>query len=120
MINHRNWFDKIYCLAIGSIVGHEITHGFDELRRHYDKHQNKYTSWSQETANIFEQRSQCLIEQYNNYFVREIGLRVNGQQTREENIADNDGLKKAFYVKDKQVFIDKYWMWINLGISKMD
>ena len=61
MINHRNWFDKIYCLAIGSIVGHEITHGFDELRRHYDKHQNKYTSWSQETANIFEQRSQCLI-----------------------------------------------------------
>ncbi len=63
-------------LAIGSIVGHEITHGFGELRRHRDKDGKIYTSWSNETIDMFDKRSQCVIEQYNNYSVTEVNLQV--------------------------------------------
>jgi predicted metalloendopeptidase len=63
-------------LAIGSIVGHEIAHGFDELRRHIDKDGKRYTSWSNETIDMFNKRSQCIIEQYNNYTVTQVNLQV--------------------------------------------
>jgi len=97
-------------------VGHEITHGFDELRRHLDKNGKRYTLWSQEANDRYDKRSQCIVEQYNNYTVSQIFrqvcrfvqyfqkktyvyfYQVDGDKTREENIADNDGLKKAFYV----------------------
>ena len=103
-------------LAIGSVVGHEITHGFDELRRHIGKDGKEYTLWSNKTNDMYEKRSKCIIEQYNNYtisqinrqvrilvsrFLRKLSLlfsQVDGNNTREENIADNDGLKKSFYV----------------------
>ncbi len=66
----------MFNLAIGSIVGHEITHGFDELRRNIDKDGKRYTSWSNETINMFDKRSQCLIKQYNNYIVTQVNRQV--------------------------------------------
>jgi predicted metalloendopeptidase len=57
-------------------VGHEITHGFDELRRHIDKDGKKYTLWSQKTKNMFDKRSKCTIDQYNNYTMSQINLQV--------------------------------------------
>ncbi len=66
----------MFNLAIGSVVGHEITHGFDEDRRHIDKDGKRYTSWSNETINMFDKRSQCVIEQYNNYTVIQVNRQV--------------------------------------------
>jgi predicted metalloendopeptidase len=66
----------MFHLAIGSIVGHEIAHGFDELRRHIDKDRKRYTLWSNETIEMFDQRSKCMIEQYNNYTVTQVNLPV--------------------------------------------
>jgi predicted metalloendopeptidase len=63
-------------LAIGSIVGHEITHGFDELRRHLDKNGNQHPFWTQSVDDMYEQRSKCIIEQYNNYTVSQINHQV--------------------------------------------
>jgi predicted metalloendopeptidase len=66
----------MFNLALGSIIGHEITHGFDELRRHLDKDGKRYSSWSNETIKTFNKRSQCVIEQYNNYTVAQVNLQV--------------------------------------------
>ena len=63
-------------LVIGSIVGHELAHGFDELRRHIDADGNHYSLWSQETSDMFDRRSTCIVEQYNNYTVSQIGSSV--------------------------------------------
>ncbi|CAF3796452.1 unnamed protein product [Rotaria socialis] len=82
--------------AIGTIIGHEITHGFDNFGGLYDKDGNKILWWDNETLSAFNQRKTCIIDQYNNYTVTQIDLPVNGEQTQGENIADNGGLKAAF------------------------
>lgn len=99
LIRSVKQLERLSIIAIGSIVGHEITHGFDELRRHIDKDGRRITSWSNETIDMFNKRSECIVEQYNNYTVAQLNLQINGKRTREENIADNDGLKKAVEVR---------------------
>ncbi|UJR17717.1 hypothetical protein I4U23_004615 [Adineta vaga] len=74
--------------GIGTVMVHGITHGFDDTGRLFDKNGNKVSWWSNETTNPFNQRKECIIRQYNNYTVI--------QNTR-ENIADNGGLKEAFF-----------------------
>ena len=63
-------------LVIGILVGHEIAHGFDEIRRHSDADGNHYSPSSQETKDMFDRRATCIVEQYNNYTVPAIGLSV--------------------------------------------
>lgn len=63
-------------LVIGALVGHEIAHGFDEIRRHTDADGNHHSLWSQETNDIFDRRSTCITEQYDNYTVLDIDLPV--------------------------------------------
>ncbi|KAG9511152.1 Neprilysin-2, partial [Fragariocoptes setiger] len=91
--------------AIGFIIGHEITHGFDDRGRQFDKNGNKRNWWRPETDLRFRERAQCIVEQYSNFTIPENGLKVNGITTQGENIADNGGLKEAFraykrWVKD--------------------
>ncbi|GIY47406.1 neprilysin-2, partial [Caerostris darwini] len=82
--------------AIGFVIGHEITHGFDDRGRQFDKDGNNINWWEPETDLTFKDRAQCIIDQYGNYSVGEVGLQVNGINTQGENIADNGGIKEAF------------------------
>ena len=81
--------------AIGVVIGHEMTHGFDDQGRNYNKAGNLENWWSEEDAKNFTERAQGLIEYFNRIEVFP-GLFANGQFTLGENIADNGGLNVSF------------------------
>ncbi|XP_059491150.1 neprilysin-4-like isoform X2 [Neocloeon triangulifer] len=95
--------------AIGAIMGHELTHGFDDQGRQYDLHGNLKQWWSNETLHEYNHRVQCIIDQYGKYHVQSLGsnFTVNGVNTQGENIADNGGLREAQraygYLKARQI-----------------
>ncbi|XP_017776001.1 PREDICTED: neprilysin-2-like [Nicrophorus vespilloides] len=89
--------------GIGVVIGHEITHGFDDKGRQFDKEGNMMQWWNNATIKAFRERAQCIIDQYSRYKIEEVGLYVNGRMTQGENIADNGGLKQAFRAYRKWV-----------------
>ncbi|CAL7951567.1 unnamed protein product [Xylocopa violacea] len=82
--------------AIGFVIGHEITHGFDDQGRQFDKDGNLVDWWAPQTKEKYLERAECIIHQYGNYTVEEVGLNLNGINTQGENIADNGGIKEAY------------------------
>jgi membrane metallo-endopeptidase-like protein 1 len=82
--------------GIGVVIGHEITHGFDDRGRLYDKLGNIRQWWDNATIVKFEEKAQCIEDQYSNYVLDQISMRINGRSTKGENIADNGGLKQAY------------------------
>lgn len=82
--------------AIGFVIGHEITHGFDDQGRQFDKEGNLVDWWAYETKENYLERAECIVNQYGNYTVEEVGLNLNGINTQGENIADNGGIKEAY------------------------
>ena len=84
--------------AIGFVVGHELTHGFDDEGRKYDARGNLTDWWSPAVGEEFERRARCLVDQYGGFEAVEgvEGVQVNGELTLGENIADLGGLKLAF------------------------
>ncbi|XP_031344609.1 neprilysin-2-like isoform X1 [Photinus pyralis] len=89
--------------AIGFVIGHEITHGFDDQGRQFDKDGNLVDWWASSTKEAFNKKAQCIIDQYGNYSIPEIGLNLNGINTQGENIADNGGIKEAYVAYSKWV-----------------
>ncbi|XP_060599061.1 neprilysin-like isoform X3 [Ruditapes philippinarum] len=84
--------------GIGYVIGHEITHGFDDQGRLYDKTGNLHSWWSDTDAAKFKERAQCIIDQYSNFTVPGTGgMTLNGVNTQGENIADNGGIKESYY-----------------------
>lgn len=81
--------------AMGVVMGHELTHAFDDQGREYDKNGNLNRWWNNETITKFKDRTNCITDQYNKYKINGKGL--NGKQTLGENIADNGGLKAAYH-----------------------
>lgn len=81
--------------AIGSVIGHEITHGFDDQGCKFDGHGNRHTWWTPTDSARFKKKAQRLVKEFNGYEV-ESGLTVNGQLTLGENIADLGGISIAF------------------------
>lgn len=71
-------FEKIpsFDSGIGMVIGHEITHGFDDDGRQYDKNGNRIPWWSNSTIEEFNKRKQCIIDQYSNYTVEQIHKNV--------------------------------------------
>ena len=81
--------------AIGVVIGHEMTHGFDDQGRLYDKEGNLKEWWTKEDADRFKQRAQVLVDFFNAIEVAP-GVKANGEMTLGENIADHGGLKIAY------------------------
>ena len=80
---------------IGGVVGHELTHGFDDQGRQFDANGNLDDWWTNEDAKKFEDMTDCEVKEYGN-FVAVDDVKVNGKLTLGENTADNGGLRLAF------------------------
>ncbi len=91
----KNADDAINYGAIGSIIGHEMTHGFDDQGRQYDKAGNLKDWWNALDAAKFKAKVQVVIDQYNKYIILN-NLHVNGSLTQGENLADIGGLAIAY------------------------
>ncbi len=86
--------------AIGVVIGHEMTHGFDDQGRQYDKDGNLKDWWTAADAENFKQRAQVLVDYFNNIKVLP-DLNANGELTLGENIADHGGLQVAYVALQK-------------------
>ena len=86
--------------AIGVVIGHEMTHGFDDQGRQFDKDGNLKDWWTEEDAKNFEERAQVLVDYFDNIQVLP-DLKGNGKLTLGENIADHGGLQVAYAALQK-------------------
>jgi len=81
--------------AIGVVIGHEMTHGFDDQGSQYDGQGNVREWWSAEDRKKFEARTDCEVKEYGNFDAAP-GQKLNGKLTLGENTADNGGLRIAY------------------------
>jgi len=81
--------------AIGMVIGHELTHGFDDEGRKFDAQGNLRDWWTPEDAKAYEQRGECIANEYTEE-IPEAGVKQNGHLTQGEDTADNGGLRLAF------------------------
>ncbi|XP_067121543.1 endothelin-converting enzyme homolog [Centruroides vittatus] len=83
--------------SLGTVIGHEITHGFDTNGRRRDKVGNvpSHETWSESSITNYTQRADCFREQYTNYSNTTDSIQVNGDTTLAENIADNGAIREA-------------------------
>ncbi|MFQ5878001.1 MAG: M13 family metallopeptidase [Acidobacteriota bacterium] len=87
--------DAVNFGGIGMVIGHELTHGFDDQGRQFDAAGNLHDWWTEEDDARFRERAECFVEQYAGYTAVD-ELKLNGRLTLGENVADNGGLRIAF------------------------
>jgi putative endopeptidase len=87
--------DAVNYGAIGMVIGHEMTHGFDNQGRQFDKDGNLRDWWTKDDSKAFEERAAMLVDQYNHFEVLDSAF-VNGKLTLGENIADLGGATISF------------------------
>jgi putative endopeptidase len=92
--------DAVNYGGIGMVIGHELTHGFDDQGRQFDAEGNLRDWWTAQDEKTFKERAALIAEQYDGYEVLD-GLHVNGKLTLGENIADLGGLKIAYLALHK-------------------
>jgi len=88
--------------AIGRAMGHEFTHGFDDHGRKFDHLGNLRDWWTPEDAARFEERAQCLVDEYSGFVVVD-DKRLNGRLTLGENLADNGGIRLAYAALERRL-----------------
>ena len=81
--------------GIGSVVGHEITHGFDDRGKQFDSSGVLRNWWKPETAKKYDEKAKCVIWLAGNYTVEQVNMTLDGVNTQGENIADFGGIKEA-------------------------
>lgn len=99
--------DAVNYGGIGAVIGHELTHGFDDQGRQFDAVGNLQDWWTKEDADEFDKRAKCFVREYSS-FETIPGVHLNGELTLGENTADNGGLRLAYMalmetLKDKPV-----------------
>ncbi|XP_061861588.1 neprilysin isoform X3 [Colius striatus] len=83
--------------GIGMVIGHEITHGFDDNGRNFNENGDLVDWWTEESARNFKELAQCMVYQYGNYsWDLAGGQNLSGINTLGENIADNGGVRQAY------------------------
>lgn len=87
--------DAVNYGGIGAVIGHEMTHGFDDQGRQYDADGNLHDWWTADDAKKFTEKANVVVSQFNNYTVLDT-VHVNGQLTLGENLADLGGLAIAY------------------------
>ncbi|XP_022176702.1 endothelin-converting enzyme homolog [Myzus persicae] len=87
----------------GFLLGHELTHGFDNIGRKFDQDGNENISWTNETIEEYEKRTDCFIQHYDSYLIPGLKKKMSGKKTLNENIADNGGLREALWAYRKFV-----------------
>ncbi|KAI6194124.1 Neprilysin-1 [Aphelenchoides besseyi] len=91
--------------SLGSIIGHEMIHGYDSQGSQFDKVGNRRNWWEDGTREQFVVRSKCMVDQYAKYKVPGTeGLHVNGVTTLGENQADNGGIKHSYRAYQRHLF----------------
>ncbi|GFY52142.1 neprilysin-1 [Trichonephila inaurata madagascariensis] len=88
--------DSINYGAIGTVIGHEISHAFDTTGRKFDHLGNLRQWWTNGTGRKFLQKAECFMDQYDNYEDTLSSVKADGKVTVGENIADNGGVRNAF------------------------
>jgi putative endopeptidase len=96
--------DAINYGGIGAVIGHEMTHGFDDQGCQYDADGYLKNWWTAEDAKLFKEKTQVVVSQFNGYTVVNGTVHVNGELTLGENIADLGGITIAYdaFKKTKQ------------------
>jgi putative endopeptidase len=84
--------DPVNYGGIGVVIGHEITHGFDDQGRQFDAQGNMRDWWTPEDNKRFDERAACFVNQYGSYQATP-DLKLNGKLTLGENAADNGGMR---------------------------
>ncbi|XP_037943205.1 neprilysin-4-like [Teleopsis dalmanni] len=92
---HKSWPNSLKFGTLGYLVGHEFTHGFDTVGAHYDSNGDERDWWTKKTEKVFDNRTDCYVQHFNDYLIPEINRKINGNLTKDENIADNGGLRAA-------------------------
>jgi len=89
---YKDMDDPVNYGGIGVVIGHEITHGFDDQGRQFDAQGNMRDWWTPEDNKRFDERAACFVDQYGNYQATP-DLKLNGKLTLGENAADNGGMR---------------------------
>jgi putative endopeptidase len=92
--------------AIGLVIGHELTHGFDDQGRKFDPQGNLHDWWTEQDGKEFEKRVSCVADEYSN-FVAVDDVKLNGRLTLGENTADNGGARIALRALEQMIADDK-------------
>jgi predicted metalloendopeptidase len=92
--------DAVNYGGIGVVIGHEMTHGFDDSGAKYDAHGNLNNWWSEESAKKFKERTNAVVKQFDGYETLP-GVHLKGELTQGENVADLGGLKISYYALQK-------------------
>jgi len=98
--------DAVNFGGIGLVIGHELTHGFDDQGRKFDPQGNLHDWWTKQDGEEFEKRVSCVANEYSN-FVAVDDLKLNGRLTLGENTADNGGARVALAALEKVIAADK-------------
>ena len=98
--------DAVNFGGIGLVIGHELTHGFDDQGRKYDPKGNLHDWWTEQDGKEFEKRVSCVADEYSN-FVAVDDLKLNGRLTLGENTADNGGARVALMALEQMIADDK-------------
>jgi len=95
-----NAVDGVNYGAIGVVIGHEISHGFDDMGAQYDADGSLHNWWSPQDLAQFQKRTACIVDQFDNYYI-EPGIHHNGKLVTGEAIGDLAGVKIAYLAFQK-------------------